>query len=595
MRTATEKTKLHDTPMNLTKRFCAFIRPYGPLYYFTLALNVVGVLLGFVFPVMLRYILTEKVLRDYRLLFILIAVTGASLVAQAIVNQVRLYWGHVVAQKVSVDARNALLGHIQKLSMTFHDNERTGRLLSRVIDDLNLIEEIVFHGPEAILTAATLIIVSSAIMFTWNWHLALVGMSVVPILMAFTFSIGGKMLRAFRDVRKRIADVTARAEDNLTGVQVIKSFVREDFEEERFDRVNREHYASRLKVVWPMSIIWPGSRLIVALALLAVTGYGSFLLSRDQIEVGKLMGFIYILQQFLWPILSLTMIVERFASFFASLDRFFNYMDIEPEIPDKDDGVVLDDPKGDVVFEDVHFAYAEQPVLKGVSFHARPGQMVAFVGPSGAGKNTAISLIPGFYRPQSGRIRVDGIKLDRLSLRALRQHIGIVMQDDHLFADSVGENIAYGDLEASEEDIVAAAKAANAHEFIVNLPNGYDTEVGERGVKLSEGQKQRVSIARALLKNPRILLLDEATSSVDSESERLIQEAFERLRQGRTTFAIAHRLSTVLEADQILFVEDGRIVERGTHEELVALAGKYRRFYDVQFKRDNRRGGSAKV
>lgn len=584
MEMGTGKAELHEKPTALVRRFCGFIKPYWELYSFTLVLNVVGPLLGLAFVMILREMLRQEVLTNVNKIWLFSAIALGTLVVGAVVDQVRLYWGHVAAQKVCVDARRALLSHIQKLSMTFHDNERTGKLLSRIIDDLNLVEELVFHGPEALLTAATLIVVSAVYMCHLNLTLALMGMAVVPLLLAFTFTLGGRMLAAFREVRKRIADVTARAEDSLTGIQVIKSFVREDFEEERFEAVNREHYASRLKVLVPMSIIWPGSRLIVKASQLAVLAYGSYLLGRDRIDVGALVVFVYMLQQFLWPVLSLTIMVERFASFFASLDRFFRYLDIEPEFPDENAGIETTDPEGGVIFEDVHFAYDQQPVLKGVSFHARPGEMVAFVGPSGSGKTTTISLIPGFYAAQSGKILIDGVELSELSLRSLRRHIGIVMQDDHLFATSVRENIAYGDLEASEEEIVAAARAANAHEFIVNLSRGYDTEVGQRGVKLSEGQKQRVSIARALLKNPKILLLDEATSSVDSESERLIQEAFERLRQGRTTFAIAHRLSTVLEADQILFVQDGKIVERGTHEELIRQDGLYKRFYDVQFQ-----------
>jgi len=375
--------------------------------------------LGLAFVMILRQILSKDVLTDVSRLWMFSAIALGTLVVGAVIDQVRLYWGHVAAQRVCVDARRELLAHIQKLSMTFHDNERTGKLLSRIIDDLNLVEELVFHGPEALLTTITLVAVSAVYMCYLNLTLALMGMAVVPLLLVFTFSLGGRMLAAFREVRKRIADVTARAEDNLTGIQVIKSFVREDFEEERFQAVNREHYASRLKVLVPMSIIWPGSRLIVRISQLAVLAYGSYLLGKGRLDAGTLVVFVYMLQQFLWPVLSLTIMVERFASFFASLDRFFRYLDIEPEFPDEDAGIEITEPEGDVVFKDVHFAYDKQPILKGVSFHARPGEMVAFVGPSGSGKTTTISLIPGFYLAQSGRILIDGTDLAELSLRSL--------------------------------------------------------------------------------------------------------------------------------------------------------------------------------
>ena len=567
----------------LARRFWGFVRPYQRLYVLTLALNVVGPLFALVFPYVLRLMLTEDAFARPRVFWGLLAIAFLSIVLRAVNNGVRLYWGHVVSQKVCMDARNGLLAHIQKLSMTFHDNERTGKLLSRVIDDLNLIEEMTFHGPEAVLTSLTYVIGAGVLMFAWNWRLALVGVGVTPFLAAFGWLIGRRMLAAFREVRKRIAEVTARAEDNLTGIQVIKSFVREEFEEERFDEVNQEHYASRLKVLGPMAMMFPGTQLISGAGVVAVIGYGSHLMMQGEVQVGELAAFVWILMQFQWPILNLTMIIERFASFFASLERLFRYLDIAPEVTEGEGGRMVEGLRGEVEFEDVHFAYGEIPVLRGVSFSARPGQMVALVGPSGAGKTTTVSLIPGFYRPQSGVIRIDGQDIAELELRSLRRHIGIVMQDDHLFADTVRENIAYGRLDADEGEIVEAAKAANAHGFILDLAKGYDTEVGERGVKLSEGQKQRVSIARAILKDPKILLLDEATSSVDTETERLIQEAFERLRAGRTTFVIAHRLSTVLTADEILFVQEGRIEERGTHAELMEKDGLYRRFYDAQF------------
>lgn len=515
-----------------------------------------------------------------------------------IVAALKEYWGHEVAQSITSRLRNDLYSHFQKLSMSFHDKKKTGSLLSRIVDDINVIEEVVHHGPEALILGLVLVAGSGGLLFYLNWRLALVALAVVPVLALFTSRLTGRMWAQFRDVRERKASLSDMLEENLSGIQIIKAFGAEDREVEAVARENANHYRSRMSVIRYVSLLFPGAIFLNSLGVGAVLVYGGYMAMGGALSVGTLTAFILYLNHFLHPILRLVMMMEHAGRFFASIERFYDYMDIEPDIRDRAQALVLprrvastegpdatrDGVKGEVTFDNVHFRYEEKPVLSGVRFTAVPGQTVALVGPSGAGKTTITRLIPRFYEPQEGRVLVDGTDVRDIGLRSLRAHIGVVLQDDFLFSGSVAHNIRYSRPQATMEEVVQAARQANASPFIEQMPQGYDTEIGKRGVKLSEGQRQRISIARALLKNPEILLLDEATSSVDPETEKLIQKALEMLRRGRTTFTIAHRLSTIMGADRILFVQDGRILESGTHRELIGSDGEYARFFRIQFQ-----------
>ncbi|MGD2174862.1 MAG: ABC transporter ATP-binding protein [Candidatus Brocadiaceae bacterium] len=568
------------------KRFLrTYVRPRKWKFGVVQAMHVAAVLLLIASPLLIRYIL-DNVLpeKDLRALALSAGAIVAAYGVWAVVQGLKEYWGHEVAQGITSRLRNDLYGHLQKLSMSFHDNKKTGELLSRIVDDINVIQEFVHHGPETVIIGVVTLLGTGAVMVWMEWRLALVALCVVPLQILIARRPVGNMLRQFKQVRKEKASLSDVLEENLSGVRVIQAFTSEEKETGEVSRANEEHYRSRMGAIRYIATLFPLTMFINAVGLAAILLYGGYLaFSTGYPSVGTLTAFILLVQRFHQPILRMMMMAERGGEFFAGIERFFDYMDIEPDIADRAGAKALSGVEGEVRFENVHFSYEDETVLRGVSLAARPGQMVALVGPSGAGKTTITRLIPRFYDPFRGRVLLDGVDVRDIKLRSLRAHVGIVMQDDFLFSGTVAENIRYGKRRASREEIVRAARLANAAPFVEKLPDGYDTEIGKRGVKLSEGQRQRISIARALLKNPQILILDEATSSVDSETEVLIQQAVERLREGRTTFAIAHRLSTILNADQILFVDGGRIIERGTHEELMELDGEYARFYKIQY------------
>ena len=579
-----EDSQLRENVRNLREFAANYIKPRIGIFSLVQFLHVVGVGLLLTPPLIIRAVLDTAIpQKDFRLLLIYSGAIVIIYTLFAAIAGVKEYWGHEVAQRATSQLRNDLYGHFQKLSMSFHDRKKTGELLARVVDDINIIQEVIHHGPEAIIMAVVMVTGSAGVLIYLNWRLGLVALAIIPFLLVYASKMCSRMWDRFREVRKRKASLSDEVEENLAGIQIIKAYGAEGREAEAVANENESHYESRMSVIKWVSLLFPGAMLINNVGLAAVLLYGGYLTIEGVVSIGTLAAFVFYLHRFLQPIIRLVIMLEQGGRFFASLERFSEYMAIEPDIQDKPDAVDLTDVQGEVAFEEVYFKYEEETVLKGVSLVARPGQTVALVGPSGAGKTTIMRLIPRFYQPYEGSIRIDGTDIRDARLRSLRSHMAMVMQDDFLFSGTVAENIGYSKPGASREEIIEAARVANADVFVEEMADTYDTEIGKRGVKLSEGQRQRISIARAVLKDPQILLLDEATSSVDPETERLIQKALERLCEGRTTFAIAHRLSTIFRADKILFVKHGEITEWGTHQELISSGGEYARFFEIQF------------
>ncbi|MEN6412074.1 MAG: lipid A export permease/ATP-binding protein MsbA [Veillonellales bacterium] len=490
-----------------------------------------------------------------------------------------------VGQKVVIDIREAIYRHLQKLSLSYYEKRQTGAIMSYITNDVAALQGALVDSMIEMVTEAMTLLGSMGAMVYIHWKLSLLTCITLP-LVAHTINIFGKKLRkASSLMQSKAADITSVLQESISAVRVIKSFVREDYEIERFNQENYFNFRAQMKTAQLMATLTPVIEFLAAIGVTVIIWYGGREVINGNLTAGSLIAFLIYAVNISNPIKRLSRVYGNIQRALAAAERVFSVLDTEPEIQDIAGAVKLPSIQGHVVFHDVDFEYKSgEPVLSRVNLEAKPGQMVAIVGPSGAGKTTIVNLIPRFYDPTGGKVSIDGFDIKQVTVDSLREQIGIVPQETILFNGSIYENILYGRLDASREDIIAAAKAANAHSFIEDLPEGYDTQIGERGSKLSGGQRQRIAIARAILKNPRVLILDEATSALDTESEQLVQEALDKLMIGRTSFVIAHRLSTVQRADMILVMQQGRISERGTHDELLALGGLYHKLYKVQFR-----------
>ena len=543
-----------------------------------------------VIPLIIRYITNDVIYRELseslHMILTLTIVMAALIILECYCNYFIAYYGHIMGAKMEYNMRNEIFAHYQKLSFSFYDNQKVGQLMSRVTNDLFDISELFHHGPEDLVISMIKLIGSFSILLSVNWRLALTAFAIVPVMLAYAFYFNVKMKRAFVKNRARIADINAQIEDNLSGIRVVKSFANEDMEMDKFKAGNDRFVESKKESYKYMGLYHSGLGAFTTLISVIVIATGAVFITKDLITITDLITFLLYINNFTEPIKKLISFTEQFQNGASGYTRFLEILEIHPDIEDAPNALELKNAKGDITFENVSFHYEEnsETVLSDLNLHVNAGEYIALVGTSGVGKSTLCSLIPRFYDVSGGRILIDGRDIRDFTVKSLRNNIGIVQQDVYLFTGSVMDNIRYGRPDATEAEIVAAAQNANAHEFIMNLPEGYDTNIGQRGIKLSGGQKQRLSIARVFLKNPPILIFDEATSALDNESERVVQESLEKLAKGRTTFVIAHRLSTIRNAQKILVLTENGIAESGTHRELLEKNGIYAELYNMQFQ-----------
>lgn len=574
---------------NEKKKLSAYYKPYKGLFLADMMFAMIGAAITLVIPLMVRYITGTVVLLPIEEASSTIIRLGIFMVLLVIVegycNYFIGYYGHVMGAKIEHDMRNEIFGHYQKLSFAFFDNQKVGHLLSRITSDLFDITELLHHGPENVVISAIKLLGAFIILLMINAKLAFVAIGFVVIMLLYAVAMNGRMRGAFRENRARIADINSQIEDSLSGIRVVKSFSNEKTEMDKFEEGNSRFVDSKKKSYRYMGTYNSGMGVFSTLITVGSLLMGTWLMMKGELSAADLVTFLLYINNFTEPVKKLVNFTEQFQNGYSGYERFVEIMNIAPDIKDKEDAKSLDRVQGEIQFEDVSFHYSEnkENVLSHVNLDVKPGEYVALVGSSGAGKTTLCSLIPRFYDVTGGAVRLDGIDIRDVKLKDLRRQIGIVQQDVYLFAGTILENIRYGKPEATDEEVVNAAMAANAHEFIMSLPEGYNTDIGQRGVKLSGGQKQRLSIARVFLKNPPVLIFDEATSALDNESEKIVQHSLELLAKDRTTFVIAHRLSTIRNAERILVLTEDGIAEEGTHESLLAQGGIYAGLYNMQF------------
>ncbi len=570
---------------NKLKKLASYYKPYMPLFLADMFFAILGAGVTLAIPLIVRYITDEVIILEAQAaldkITVLVFVMLALVAVECFCNYFIANYGHVMGAKIEYDMRAEIFGHYQKLSFSFFNNQKVGQLMSRITSDLFDISELLHHGPEDLVISLIKIIGSFIILINIDVKLTVAAFAFVPVMLLYAAYFNTRMKRAFKRNRIKIADINSQIEDNLSGIRVVKSFANEDVELEKFEQGNQGFLAAKKNSYLYMAGYHSGLGALTTLITIVALAAGAVLITYGQVSVTDLITFLLYINTFTEPVKKLINFTEQFQNGYTGYERFMEMMAIEPDIQDRPNALELDSVKGDISFEDVSFHYEEntETVLHHINLDVKAGSYMALVGSSGAGKSTLCSLIPRFYDVTQGAVRIDGVDVRDFTLKSLRSQIGIVQQDVYLFVGTVMDNIRYGKPGASEEEGIEAAKNANAHDFIMALPDGYHTDIGQRGVKLSGGQKQRLSIARVFLKNPPILIFDEATSALDNESEKVVQESLEKLARNRTTFVIAHRLSTIRNAQKILVLTDTGIEEEGTHQELLEKNGIYAKLY----------------
>lgn len=566
---------------NKLKLLARYYKPYKGLFLADLFFAILGAAVTLVIPLLVRYIMNtigNMPISEAKSAILTIGVGMLGLILVQLGSRYFItYYGHMMGAYIEHDMRNEIFSHYQKLSFTFYDNQKVGHLLSRITSDLFDISELLHHGPEDIIISVIKLVGAFLILVNVNGKMAAISFSIVIVMLFYALIFNRRMKHAFKENRARIADINSQIEDSLSGIRVVKSFGNEKREMEKFAKGNERFVAAKRLTYRYMAGYHAGMDSFTTLITVASLVAGAFFLTDGTLDAADLVTFLLYINNFTEPVTKLVNFTEQFQNGYSGYDRFLEMMAIAPDIEDAPDAVSLDKAQGGIEFQEVSFHYSDtnEEVLSHVNLQVKPGDYVALVGTSGAGKTTLCSLIPRFYDVSSGKILLDGTDIRKIKLKDLRRQIGIVQQDVYLFAGTMMENIRYGKPDATDEEVIRAAKAANAHDFIMEMPADYDTDIGQRGVKLSGGQKQRLSIARAFLKNPPILIFDEATSALDNESEKVVQESLEKLAKDRTTFVIAHRLSTIRNARRILVLTEDGIAEEGTHEELLKKDGVY--------------------
>ncbi len=572
------------------KKFLSYYKPYKGLFYADMACAFVVSIITLALPLCIRYITQNLLAPGAANALNQIYMMGVLMLVLVVIytacNAFTTHQGHVMGARMEGDMRNELFEHYQKLSFSFYDEHRTGQLMTRISNDSFALSELYHHGPEDIVISLLNFIGACVILSSINVKLTVILLLFIPVMGVYAFYFSQKMRVALRNSNDRIGDINAQVEDTLSGIRVVKSFTNEEIEKKKFVHENNRFVESRREGYKSETYFYNGLIMLIQLMTIAVVVFGGVAILKSSLDLADLLMFLLYIVILIDPIQRLGNFIRLYQEGMSGFERFMEVLEVEPDIKDAPDAMELKKTDGNIEFKNVSFKYKEgyDHVLKNISLNIKVGEYVALVGASGVGKTTLCSLIPRFYEVSKGEILLDGQNIRGVTLRSLRRNIGIVQQDVYLFSGTVLENIRYGKLNASEAEIIAAAKSANAHDFIMALPNGYATDIGQRGVKLSGGQKQRLSVARVFLKDPPIIIFDEATSSLDNESEKAVQDSLEKLTHNRTTLVIAHRLSTVKNAGRIIVLTDNGIDEQGTHEELLALNGVYANLYNMQLR-----------
>jgi ATP-binding cassette subfamily B protein len=571
----------------LVKKFISYYKPHKKLFILDMIFAFFISIFDLIFPMVSRNIVNVIIPEGRMDLLLKWTIIMIFLfILRYISYYIVAYWGHVLGVYIEHDMRRDLFSHLQTLPLSYYDNTKTGHIMSRLVNDLRDITELAHHGPEDLFISLVMLIGSFVLLMGIEWRLTLIIFSFVPIMFWFVITKRKKMEDSFRQVRRKIANINAQLENSISGIRVAKSFTNEEHEIKKFDEGNSQYKQARKLSYKAMAEFVSGIGFMINILNLLVISLGGYFVYRKFINTGDLVAYMLYVNFFMQPIRRLSDFIQQYQEGMTGFERFMEVMNIKPDIVDKEDAIEFTDVKGQIKFKDVSFSYnnGEDRVLSNLNIDIKAGKTVAIVGPSGAGKTTLCHLIPRFYDIDEGQILIDGKNIKDIKLKSLRKNIGLVQQDVFLFTGTIMDNIAYGDPTKPEEAIIEAAKKARIHDFIMTLPEGYNTYIGEKGAKLSGGQKQRISIARLFLKNPPILILDEATSALDNETEILIQESLEELAKGRTTLVIAHRLSTIKNADEILVLTNEGIEEKGSHDELLARDAIYAKLYKSQFK-----------